>query len=366
MSRGAARGALVALIALVATRGVIATTCHAAPSVASDRRAAPSSTTLTFATWNAKWLFDGVGDVAASPYANGDVTAATSHVDDVRAVLRTIDADCVVIVENETCETLARAANASAAYASGLVDGTDSATQQEVGMLSKIDFSSDFVRTENRADWDASTSSCAYSGSKNSGVSKHFWTRILVSSRYVSVIGAHLKANPTQPSSCAQREAQVEVLRAIAKARYDAGDAVIVAGDLNDYSDRHADAGNNSPTSKVLKRLRDFNDDGVDELEEVGGHVAQASRYTWQSGSSKAKLDYILTSRADVEVVSAVIRHDLVTSSVSDHFPLVATLDIKQTRNTSVLGTPLASVSSIQNAVVVGIAVLALMTMFFG
>ena len=198
-------------------------------------------------------------------------------------------------------------------------------------------------------------------------MSKHFWTRISVSGRYVSVIGAHLKANPTQPSSCAQREAQVEVLRAIAKARYDAGDAVIVAGDLNDYSDRHVDAGNNSPTSKVLKRLRDFNDDGVDELEEVGGRIAQVSRYTWQSGSSKAKLDYILTSRADIEVVSAAIRHDLVTSSVSDHFPLVATLDIK-IRNTSLLGT--VGANSVTNAtmatsVAVGIAVFAMTTIFF-
>ena len=368
MSRRAARVALVALVALVQSSFASATTCHAAPIVASDRRASPSATSLTFATWNAKWLFDGVNDVAASPYANGDAAAASAHADAVRAVVQAVDADCVVIVENETCETLARAANASPAYARGMVDGTDSATQQEVGMLTKIDFSSNLVRTENRATWDASQSSCAYSGSKESGVSKHFWTRISVSGRYVSVIGAHLKANPTQPSSCAQREAQVEVLRAIAKARYDAGDAVIVAGDLNDYSDRHVDAGNNSPTSKVLKRLRDFNDDGVDELEEVGGRIAQVSRYTWQSGSSKAKLDYILTSRADIEVVSAAIRHDLVTSSVSDHFPLVATLDIKQLRNTSLLGT--VGANSVTNAtmatsVAVGIAVFAMTTIFF-
>ena len=113
--------------------------------------------------------------------------------------------------------------------------------------------------------------------------------------------------------------------------------------------------------------MRDFNDDGVDELEEVGGRIAQVSRYTWQSGSSKAKLDYILTSRADIEVVSAAIRHDLVTSSVSDHFPLVATLDIKP-RNTSLLGT--VGANSVTNAtmatsVAVGIAVFAMTTIFF-
>ena len=158
MSRRAARVALVALVALVQTSFASATTCHAAPIVASDRRASPSATILTFATWNAKWLFDGVNDVAASPYANGDAAAASAHADAVRAVVQAVDADCVVIVENETCETLARAANASPAYARGMVDGTDSATQQEVGMLTKIDFSSNLVRTENRATWDASQS----------------------------------------------------------------------------------------------------------------------------------------------------------------------------------------------------------------
>ena len=74
MSRGAARVALVALVARVEASLASAATCHAAPNVASDRRASPSATTLTFATWNAKWLFDGVNDVAASPYANGDAS----------------------------------------------------------------------------------------------------------------------------------------------------------------------------------------------------------------------------------------------------------------------------------------------------
>jgi hypothetical protein len=75
-----------------------------------------------------------------------------------------------------------------------------------------------------------------------------------------------------------------------------------------------------------------------------------------------------LTSRADIEVVSAAIRHDLVTSSVSDHFPLVATLDIKKMRNTSLLGT--VGANSVTNAtmatsVAVGIAVFAMTTIFF-
>lgn len=54
---------------------------------------------------------------------------------------------------------------------------------------------------------------------------------------------------------------------------YDVGDVVIVVGDLNDYFDRYVDAGNNLLMSKVLKWLCDFNDDGVDELEEVGGWI---------------------------------------------------------------------------------------------
>jgi endonuclease/exonuclease/phosphatase family metal-dependent hydrolase len=328
--------------------------CATAPATPGDRRTTRPGADddddddddarfrVRVAAFNAEWLFDGVDDVSASPYSGGSATgAARAHVDAVADVIAAMDADVVVVVETETCETLADAGrvdtttssvggSGSGAYARYLVPGTDTATAQQVGLLTKIDPVSDLYRVETRGEYDEASSACGYSGQKDSAVSKHFVARILVGQTYVSIIGAHLKAFPTSASSCAQREAQAEVLRGIVRERYEAGDAVLVMGDLNDYSDETADASSNTPTSRVLARLRDFDDDGIDELEEAGAEIAQSERYTWASGSNNAKVDYILYTKRDIRVIDAVIRHDLVTSSVSDHYPVVATLEISQ------------------------------------
>lgn len=360
----------IALVACIAwTTTVCATasasaTCDASRTTVSDRRADPTSARLVVGAWNAEWLFDGQNDVSASPYSGGNVAGANAHVRDVANVVDALDADVLVLVEAETCEVLERAAGSGngTTYAAHMVQGTDTYTMQNVGLLTKVDVVSALTRVEDRGDYDSSTSTCAWSGRKDSGVSKHFLARVRVNDRYISVIGAHLKAFPTDASSCAQREAQVEVLRALARARYEAGDAVVVAGDLNDFSELHADSDGNSPTSRVLAKLRDFDDDGVDELEEaVGSRVSQSDRYTWSSstGSSRSKVDYILTSSSDIRVVSASIRHDLVTNAISDHYPLVATLEILATRGEAsskskgIVGPVLYVIAPI--AVVVGI-----------
>ena len=336
--------ALIAVASAATARGL--TTCYAAPTPANDRRSDASSSRITIGTFNAMFLFDGVGDVAVSPYSGGtaaDVAAADAHIVAVRdGVVRALDVDVLVVAEAETCGTLARIAAANVNYAAGMIDGTDTYTGQEIGMLTKVDVEVDFQRTEVRGEYSAGTSSCGYVGSKDSAVSKHFWTRIKIVNRYVSIIAAHLKANPTEASSCAQREAQVEVLRDLVTTRYATGDAVVVLGDLNDYSAKYMDVSGNVPTSRVIANLRDFDGDGVDEFEEVSSVIAQSSRYTYQSssGSSKSMLDHILVSKADIDIVDATIRHDVVSSrSVSDHFPLVATLDILAERNESRLPT---------------------------
>ena len=366
------RRLVVALVVVVVAWTITASasasgTCHASPTTASDRRTDPTSARLVVGAWNAEWLFDGQNDVAASPYSGGNVAGADAHVSDVANVVAALDADVLVLVEAESCEMLERAAGSGNAttYAAHMVQGTDTFTMQNVGLLTKVDVVSALSRVEDRGDYDSSTSTCAWSGRKDSGVSKHFLARTRVNDRYVSIIGAHLKAFPTDASSCAQREAQVEVLRALARARYEAGDAVVVAGDLNDFSELHVDSDGNSPTSRVLAKLRDFDGDGVDELEEaVGSRVSQSDRYTWSSstGSSRSKLDYILTSSGDVRVVSASIRHDLVTNAISDHYPLVATIEVLATRDEAsakakgVVGPVLYVIAALALVVGVGLA----------
>ena len=72
----------------------------------------------------------------------------------------------------------------------------------------------DLRRTSARSDYPVTGSACGYTGARAStAVSKHLLARMEVGGLRVAWLGAHLKAFPTVPSACAQREGQAEVLR---------------------------------------------------------------------------------------------------------------------------------------------------------
>lgn len=62
---------------------------------------------LVIATFNAEWLFDGVGDNARSPWQNRPAEA-TDHMRAVGDVIRQMDADIVKLVEVEDLAVLQR------------------------------------------------------------------------------------------------------------------------------------------------------------------------------------------------------------------------------------------------------------------
>ena len=55
-------------------------------------------------------------------------------------------------------------------------------------------------------------------------------------SLFVRTAGIHFKAIPTQPSSCAQREAQATLIAQMVAVDLEAGREVVVTGDFNDFS----------------------------------------------------------------------------------------------------------------------------------
>ncbi len=112
--------------------------------------------------------------------------------------------------------------------------GSDTATGQNVALLTRIDPSGPLSRSEARVQYPVRGSSCGYRSRQNrkaqaggkaesSGVSKHFVARFVlpnplcyqalssscsVSAIEISLIAAHLVSKPTDPRACAQREAQ--------------------------------------------------------------------------------------------------------------------------------------------------------------
>jgi len=222
--------------------------------VPTDRRA--DTSVLRIATFNVEWLFDGIDDSPKHVPWQG-AAAADAHLKRVASAVDGLDADILNLVEVEGCFMLHRLVEAlphaqrRAGYAPYVVGSSDSATRQQIGMLSRLRPQVAPQRTQHREPYPMPGSGCGYydvsTGSKTTGVSKHYWTVFDVpglGGKELLVVAAHLKARPNDPQSCAQREGQAAVL-ATAVQEHGAGRHVIVIGDLNDFDPDVADSSGN-------------------------------------------------------------------------------------------------------------------------
>jgi len=162
-----------------------------------------------------------------------------------------------------------------------LIQGTDSATGQDVAMITKVDPSEPLARAQSTTRYPVPGSRCSANGAGmqagTTGVSKNLYALFDLSpSLKVAVVGAHLIAFPKQPDRCVRREAQAEVLRRQVEVLLQRGYEVAVMGDLNDFDDGSVpDIQGSKPTSRVLAMLKDPNGDGVDELRSVAERIPQ-------------------------------------------------------------------------------------------
>ena len=231
------------------------------PGDGRDQRPDPGR--LRIATFNAEWLFDGVDDPSHVPWP--DPAAAQTHLVRVAEEVAALDADVLNLVEVEGCFMLQRLLAAlplaqRERLTPFVIKGSDSATRQQAGLVSTLAPTGPLRRTEGRATWPIPGSACGYrgEGGKSTGVSKHWWGVWSVPglSAELLIVGAHLKARPTEPRSCAQREAQASVLAELVRQEgFEAGRHVVLMGDLNDFDEEVPDAEGNTPTSAVLRML---------------------------------------------------------------------------------------------------------------
>jgi len=229
-------------------------------------------TRLSVATLNAEWLFwddgnNGPSNKCPKSHSQGtcrwaDMEEAEAHISAVAKALVLIDADIITIEEVQDCVVLQCLIDAMEdyTYKPYLIRGTDTATDQNVGIISRIDPVSPLFRTENRATIYRDDSPCGKNlpdSSYNSGVSKHFIARFDVPGiGPITLIGLHLLAFPVDPDRCIKREAQATVLKNVAAAELRAGSQVIILGDLNDYDFDVSDRSNSVPLSRVSRLLK--------------------------------------------------------------------------------------------------------------
>ena len=362
---------LVVLVALVAA----ATSVSARSAVrADDAVPAPPACAVRIAAFNVENL--------AAPGERTTLTrfrfepARRRHIEAVAAVVETLRPDILVMPE-----VVSRAgvdAVVSLLHEKGLgdyrgyhVDGRDAFSGFDVAILARIE--PDLVDGErihirvpprrargvgDRRTADAAPAPAAdtdwlrrsYSFVDDAGVTRHeeavlqrhalaFFT---VCGRRIGILGLHLKSNPSDAASNAQRSAETAIAREIVRREIlGRGYVPVVLGDLNDYDPDvpMADAGRRTRTT-VLRDLKDVDPaaDGPELVNAARFIPRVADRYTshWDFNENGAAdvadvftmIDHVLLHR-DLEpaVTRAFVCH-ATHLDVSDHFPVVVDLDL--------------------------------------
>lgn len=286
---------------------------------------------LRLATLNAEFMFDGIDDEGQATFPHkGDPAAARAHRDRIGAIIRMLDADLIMLEEVENREVLQMLVDESLAglgYAVHFVQGEDTFTGQDVGLLARVP-----VDTVGRTDERAPVGETG----DTYGVSKNLFARVQLGDEPVTLIGLHFLARPDDPARQERREAQAEVIRRLVAREMEAGRAVAVLGDFNDFDDQTLDLYGSRPISDVLQRIKAAGAGPQDDLRNVLAEVPRVERFTnfydrndnteVEAGELSA-IDHILLSPAlyrQLREVTYVQAHD--PNDATDHFPIVVTL----------------------------------------
>lgn len=300
-----------------------------------DRRTDP--TRLRLVQFNVEWLFMTPCQDYGCPWT--DAEEQQDHIDAIANVLEELQPDLAHFAEVEGCDVLTEVRPDQALYPY-LIQGKDTATHQNVGLLTKIDPFLPLNRTEERVQYPLPDSKCGYTGTPGTtGVSKHLLAEFSFGNFSFVIIGAHLLAYPTDPMRCAEREAQAQVLQNAIFQYITKGYEVMVIGDLNDYDAEIPDANGNKPLSHVLQMLKGSagSHKGFYSLRSVGDRISQETRFSdWydkdhscaSSATEFSQIDHILVTINLYDRLAKVFMYQgyaqSCASMVSDHYPVVA------------------------------------------
>jgi endonuclease/exonuclease/phosphatase family metal-dependent hydrolase len=173
---------------------------------------------------------------------------------------------------------------------------------------------------------------------------RHAVVFVTVCGRKIALLGLHLKSNPSDVGSNAQRMAETSIAREIVRREIVArGYTPIVLGDINDYDPDVPMADSNRRTrTTVLHDLKDYDDATAgDELVNAARFIPRvADRYTshWdfnENGTADADdvfsmIDHVLVHRDLVPAITRVHICHAIDLDISDHFPVVVDFDFRK------------------------------------
>lgn len=297
---------------------------------------------IRIATWNLEWFYD--ADVSDNPndlqrrMSAPSVEEFEARAANFAAAIANLNPDIIALQEVENRRTVAKIAEKlrtlhQSQYNVGFVQGDDSYTGQDVAFLIKSGIKYDISRFRFEQSRD----------DRYKGLSKHARLKTTVGGEQVEIVTLHLITNPDE------RLKQARTLRRWVDPLV--GGNLIVLGDFNvslrfDQTRPHSDIGLirgfATPTTK-------------DDLLDLHSELSVEGRKTHISGR---ELDRILVSPrlrdgTGLEVTSIVNRRDLAIrgsvdratgvdyyldddeQDLSDHFPLLITLDAASTPSPS-------------------------------
>jgi hypothetical protein len=174
----------------------------------------------------------------------------------------------------------------------------------------------------------------------NASLSRHAVYMFEIAGYKLGFLGLHLKSNPSDAYSNAQRSAQAEICQRILRSQIAGkGYLPVVLGDINDFDPDVPDQDDNQDTvTDVIKDLKDFDlQHPGPELENVAGLMPRKrDRYTcfWDRNENGAKDPYDVFSMIDhiflpTELMPYVKRAFIYHGTpleASDHYPVVVDL----------------------------------------
>jgi exonuclease III len=324
------------------------TQCPIVPSEPTDRR--PNKNVFRLVQYNVEWLFVDYYAPMNCPGSSCtwvNQSEALTHMKYVADVVRTLQPDILNLCEVEGCDELNMLISSNYlgdnSYKPYLKQGTDTSTGQNVGILARIDPLVSLYRTEEKMQYPLPGSNCGYTGSPgNTGVSKHYITEYKLYGYPVLVIGLHLLAYPEDPTRCAEREAQAQIIQNVI-VQYIAKDyEIVVLGDFNDFDAEVADLNNNVPSSRVLQILKGLNGTyaGKYSLHNAAEGMPQSERWTdwWDengdlvsSPNEFSMIDHVLmTPFIQTKIINIGVYHgypEFYGKYNSDHYPVVIDMD---------------------------------------
>jgi exonuclease III len=213
--------------------------------------------------WNTQWFFTKYNPYVDCP-GDGCVwkneKQALTHLSYISNIINKINPDILNICEIQGEYELKQLKNkTNKNYNIYWVNGTDYYTRQTNALLSLYIPKKIPERILEKNLYPISNSKCGYNGKiKETDIPKNYITEYSIYNNNITFISLHLPSIPLNPTRCAVRESQAQIIQNIIYEKIIKGNYIIIVGDLNDFDNKILDVNNNIPTSKVLDILKGY------------------------------------------------------------------------------------------------------------